>query len=194
MENALATNVIPVISKVVNWLTVLIGKITILWKAVFNITETFGGSAQDSIGSGLSDNLSSASESAKEIKRTLLGIDELNIMSSTSSTTDTTSGYDFSTMDGATDTFSSETLQKLTEFKDKVSGIADKIQVVLPLATKLAGLLLIAFGHPLAGLILYNGGIALGNAIGLDTITVPPPYEFNSPAILDTPVETLFNA
>jgi hypothetical protein len=71
LRNTLAYTIIPIVEKVVNWLTVAIGAVNLFLKALFNIKETFGGKSNKEMGSGLANNLSSSAESAKEIKKTL---------------------------------------------------------------------------------------------------------------------------
>ena len=169
LRNTLAYAIIPIVEKVVNWLTVAIGAVNLFLKALFNIKETFGGKSNKEMGSGLASNLSSSAQSAKEIKKTLASFDELNILSSNTSSS---SGVDTGIEDMNWDAFngegiiSSEVMEKLAKIGDWIDKYREKIQLLVPVLTLAAGIALIVMGHPLAGIALAGLGIAIGSANG----------------------------
>ena len=89
LANLLAQALLPTIIKIIQWLTLLIAKIRIVLSAVFGIKSTFGPSnKKNSIAGasastakstgGTAKNLGKAAKKAKELRRTLMGIDELS--------------------------------------------------------------------------------------------------------------------
>ena len=91
LKNVLAAYIIPVITKVVQWITVAIAYVRIFLKALFGIKETFGGKSGSSKKSlagttasvatntgNTANNLKKAAKHAKELRRTMMGIDELS--------------------------------------------------------------------------------------------------------------------
>ena len=89
LANLLAQALLPTIIKIIQWLTLLIAKIRIVLSAVFGIKSTFGStnkknsiagasaSTAKSTG-GTAKNLGKAAKKAKELRKTLMGIDELS--------------------------------------------------------------------------------------------------------------------
>lgn len=89
LANLLAQALLPTIIKIIQWLTLLIAKIRIVLSAVFGIKSTFGSSNKKNSVAGASastakstggtaKNLGKAAKNAKELRRTLMGIDELS--------------------------------------------------------------------------------------------------------------------
>lgn len=89
LANLLAQALLPTIIKIIQWLTLLIAKIRIVLSAVFGIKSTFGPSNKKNSVAGASastakstggtaKNLGKAAKNAKELRRTLMGIDELS--------------------------------------------------------------------------------------------------------------------
>ena len=150
LKNVLAANFLPTIIKVVQWLTVLIAKVRIVLAAIFGIKETFGGSnKKNSVAGaaastakstgGTAKNLGKAAKKAKELKRTLMGIDELSrlVEQATASAGGGGGGgiggvgglgdIDAESLGELEGMFDSETLKKLNEFREKIEAIADKL-------------------------------------------------------------------
>ena len=124
LRNTLAYSIIPIVNKVVEWLTIAIGAINLFLKALLNIKETFSGKSSGDMGSGLADNLSSSAESAKEIKKTLASFDELNVLSSSTSSSGVDTGIedmDWEQFNGE-GLISGEVLEKLS----KIGAFIDK--------------------------------------------------------------------
>ena len=173
LRNTLAYAIIPIVNKVVQWLTVAIGTITLFLKALFNIKETFGsnktGKNSGSLGSGLSNNLNNSLNTAKELKKTIAGFDELNVLNGNSSTgTDSIdTGVGDVDYDMGNSTFlSDETIQKLQKISEFINKYKEQIQIIIPILTIAAGIALIFFGHPIAGIALAGLGIAIGAGNG----------------------------
>lgn len=123
LGNTLGSLVMPAITKVVKWLTLAIAYVNVFIKAVFGIKESFGGIDKGS--SKLAKNLGGAVKSAKELKKTLFGFDELNVLNGDSGAgaddlgIDTGIGAGFNTESLIDD----EQLAKLEKFKEKLAEI-----------------------------------------------------------------------
>ena len=147
LRNLLAQYFLPVITKIVQWLTVLIAKVRIVLAAIFGIKETFGGSSKKNSVAGASastakstggtaKNLKKAAKSAKELRRTLMGIDELSRLAEKATSSAGAGGSsglgsvgggissddigDLGSLGGLLD---DDTLRKLATFQDKVNSI-----------------------------------------------------------------------
>ena len=175
LRNTLAYAIIPIVNKVVQWLTVAIGTINLFLKALFNIKETFGsnktGKNSSSLGSGLSNNLNNSLNTAKELKKTIAGFDELNVLNGNSSTGADSGSIDTGVGDvdydmGNSTFLSDETIQKLQKISEFINKYKEQIQIIIPILTIAAGIALIFFGHPLAGIALAGLGIAIGAGNG----------------------------
>ena len=175
LRNTLAYVIIPIVNKVVQWLTVAIGTINLFLKALFNIKETFGsnktGKNSRSLGSGLSNNLNNSLKTAKELKKTIAGFDELNVLNGNSSSGADSGGVDTGVGDvdydmGDSTFLSDETIEKLQKISDFINKYKEQIQIIIPILTIAAGIALIFFGHPLAGIALAGLGIAIGAGNG----------------------------
>ena len=183
LRNLLAAYVIPIITKIVQWITVAIAYVRIFLKALFGIKETFGGKTGTSKKSiagasastakstgGTSKNLKKAAKHAKELRRTLMGIDELSRLAEKASSSSGSSGGgggggvggvsvpdvgDVGSLDGI---ISDETLDKIQTFQDRIEKVADKIHGVYLIVK---GLTEIAFGQPVQGFKDLSEGIKL---------------------------------
>lgn len=148
LKNILAQWVLPTITNIVQWLTIAIAKVRIVLAAFFGLKETFGSSSKKNSVAGASastaqstggtaKNLGKAAKKAKELKRTLMGIDELSKLAEQATASAGGGGGgisvggglgDLGDMESLVDGFlDSETMQKLSEFQEKVEGIADKL-------------------------------------------------------------------
>ena len=183
LRNLLAAYVIPIITKIVQWLTVAIAYVRIFLKALFGIKETFGGKTGTSKRSiagasastakstgGTAKNLKKATRHAKELRRTLMGIDELTRLAEKASSSSGSSGgggggggvsvpsADVGDIGAFEDLISDETLEKINNFEKKIEGVKDKIHGVYLIVK---GLTEIAFGQPIQGFKDLGEGIKL---------------------------------
>ena len=177
LRNVLAAYVIPVVTKVVQWITVAIAKVRILLAAIFGIKETFGGGGKKSLPAttasvakstgNTANNLKKATKQAKELRRTMMGIDELSRLAEKatsgagSSGTPSGGGVSVPSVGGDVGSFDSiisdETLKKITDFQEKVDAIKDKLNGAYLI---LKGLVEISFGNFKQGIADITAGIA----------------------------------
>lgn len=177
LRNLLAAYVIPVVTKVVQWLTVAIAKIRILLAAILGVKETFGGGGKTSMPKTTQSiatntgktagNLKKATRHAKELKRTLMGIDELSKLAEKATAAAASGGSgggggasvptvsvgDPGTFDGI---ISEDTLSKIQTFQEKIDGIKDKLNGAYLI---LKGFGEIAMGNPVQGFKDLKDGI-----------------------------------
>lgn len=185
LRNLLAQYVIPIITRIVQWITVAIAYVRIFLKALFGIKETFGGKTGTSKRSiagasastakstgGTSKNLKKAAKHAKELRRTLMGIDELSRLAEKASSSSGSSGggggggggsvsvpsADVGDIGDFENLISDETMAKIQRFQEIIEGIQDKIHGVYLIVK---GLTEIAFGNPIQGFKDLGEGIKL---------------------------------
>lgn len=170
LVNLLGAYLLPVISKVVQWLTILIAKVRIVLAAVFGIKETFGSSSKKKSVAGAAastagstgktaKNLGKSAKNAKELKRTLMGIDELTKLQEQATAAAAgggggggigdIGGGDLGDLEGLTDLLDSDTLKELDEFRQKIQKIAKPLNGLYKI---LRGLVKISFGKFKSGL------------------------------------------
>lgn len=148
LKNVLAQYFLPIITKVVQWITIAIAYIRILLSAIFGLKSTFGGGASKrtalpattgavaSNTGNAAKNLGKAAKHAKELKRTMMGIDELSrLVEQATSSASSPSGVGGGAGDiggvggGDLEDFgnliSDETLEKIENFRKKVEEIKD---------------------------------------------------------------------
>lgn len=179
LRNVLAAYVIPVVTKVVQWITVAIAKVRILLAAIFGIKETFGGGGKKSLPAttasvakstgNTANNLKKATKQAKELRRTMMGIDELSRLAekataaassggsipSGGSVTVPSVGGDVGSFDGI---ISDETLAKIQSFQEKIDAVKDKLHGAYLI---FKGLVEISLGNLSQGWTDIKDGIAL---------------------------------
>ena len=187
LRNVLAAYVIPVITKVVKWITLAIAYVRILLAAILGVKASFGGkgstggkqgSLPASTGAVASNtgstakNLKKAAKHAKELRRTLMGIDELTRLMEKATANAASGGNsgggnvggggvgDISAGVGDVGSFdgiiSDDTLAKIQAFQEKIDKIKDKLNGAY-LITK--GLAEIAMGNPVQGFKDLKDGI-----------------------------------
>lgn len=152
LRNLLAAYVIPIITKVVKWITLAIAYIRILLAAILGIKETFGGKSGSSKKSlagtsgsvakntgGTAKNLKKAARHAKELRKTLMGIDELTKLAEKATSSAASGGGGggggggvsvgggLGDLGDATELFSDDTLSRIEKFREKVELVADKL-------------------------------------------------------------------
>lgn len=189
LRNVLAAYVIPVITKVVKWITLAIAYVRILLGAILGVKASFGGpgstggkkgSLPASTGAVASNtgntakNLKKAVKHAKELKRTLMGIDELTRLVEQATANAASGGGggggnvggggigdigagvgDVGSFDGI---ISDDTLAKIQAFQEKIDGIKDKLHGAYLI---LKGITEIAMGNPVQGFKDLKEGIEL---------------------------------
>ena len=185
LRNLLATYVIPVITKVVQWITIAIAYVRILLAAILGVKESFGGKSGGSRKSSLpattgavagntgktAGNLGKAAKHAKELKRTLMGIDELTklVEQATSSAGSgggggggsiggVGGGMDLGEFEDVSGIFSDETLERIEKFREKVEKVSD---VLHGLYLILKGLVELAFGDYSGAFEDFGAGLSL---------------------------------
>lgn len=180
LKNVLAAYIIPVITKVVQWITVAIAYVRIFLRALFGIKETYGGktgaskksiagasaSTAKSTG-GTAGNLKKAAKHAKDLRKTLMGIDELSRLAEKATaaaagggsgggggiSTPAISGGDIGSFDGI---ISDETMSRIETFQEKI----DKIKGILNGTFDIVhGLVKIALGDWAGGWDLIKQGV-----------------------------------
>ena len=171
LRNLLAAYVIPVVTKVVQWITIAIAYIRILLAAILGVKESFGGAGnkKNSLPAttasvakntgGAAKNLKKASKHAKELKRTLMGIDELSKLAEKATAAAaggsggggggiSGGGIDMSGFDDMAgtinDVFGADTLKKIEDFRKKVEAIKEPLNGVYLI---LKGLVEISLGN-----------------------------------------------
>lgn len=172
LRNVLAQYFLPIITKVVRWITIAIAYIRILLSAIFGLKSSFGGgggskknalpattaSVAKNTG-GAAKNLKKASKHAKELKRTMMGIDELSRLAekATAAAASGGSGGGGGGVGGAgigdvgvgdvgtfNDIIDDETLKKIQTFQEKINGIKDTLNGIYLI---LKGLVEISLGN-----------------------------------------------
>lgn len=169
LRNVLASYVIPIVTKVVQWITVAIAKVRILLAAIFGVKESYSGGGKKSLPAttasvakstgGTANNLKKATKHAKELRRTMMGIDELSRLAekATSGTSGGSGGGvgggsigdvgvgDAGSFDGI---ISDETLAKIQSFQEKIDLVKDRLNGAYLI---LKGLVEISLGNPIQG-------------------------------------------
>lgn len=181
LKNALGTLaqpilelVVPAIVQVIDYIVEAINKLNALIAALKG-EETYTAAVKYS--KNYADNLSSASNSAKELKNTLMGFDEINKLNDNSSASAGSSGgisaADMFEERAVNSTLSDETIERMVNFKMTVEDvlfdwsdlnseqIAEKVTAAVP--TLLGAIIGGALGGP-AGAVV---GAAIGLAFGL---------------------------
>lgn len=178
LRNVLAQYFLPIITKVVQWITIAIAYVRILISAIFGLKSTFGGGSKKTSLPGstgtvatntgnTANNLKKAAKHAKELRRTMMGIDELSRLveqataaaasspsSGGGSSAPAVSVGDPGSFDGI---ISDETLEKIKNFQEKVDAIKDKLNGAYLI---LKGLVEISFGNFKQGIKDITDGIA----------------------------------
>ena len=171
LANMLAQALLPTIIKIIQWLTLLIAKIRIVLSAVFGIKSTFGSSnKKNSIAGasastakstgGTAKNLGKAAKKAKELRRTLMGIDELSRLAEKATAAAGSGGGsggggvsvpsvgtgDIGSFDGI---ITDDMLENLSSFQDKIDKIAPVLNGIY---TVMKGLVELSLGNLTQGL------------------------------------------
>ena len=183
-KNVLGETILPVIQKIVVWITVAIAKITILLRVLFGIkkdksSETMN-KATNSV-SSYAGAVSKATDAVKEFKKQTMGFDEMNIIQPTDMATGSgagagDAGYNIN-MGGSEGSLASllpeDALADIEAFEKKMDEIGSKVAGWVTGLSILAGLILLIIGAfslniplVLAGVTLGGVGVAIGDASG----------------------------
>ena len=183
-KNLLGETFLPIIQKVVVWITVAIAKITILLRVLFGIkkdksSETMN-KATNSV-SSYAGAVSKATDAVKEFKKQTMGFDEMNIIQPTDMATGSgagagDAGYNIN-MGGSEGSLGSllpeDALADIEAFEKKMDEIGGKVAGWVTGLSILAGLILLIIGAfslniplVLAGVTLGGVGVAIGDASG----------------------------
>ena len=183
-KNLLGETFLPIIQKVVVWITVAIAKITILLRVLFGIkkdksSETMN-KATNSV-SSYAGAVSKATDAVKEFKKQTMGFDEMNIIQPTDMATgsgagagDAGYGVNMGGSEGSIGTLLPEdALADIEAFQKKMDEIGSKVAGWVTGLSMLAGLILLIIGAfslniplVLAGVTLGGVGVAIGDASG----------------------------
>lgn len=183
-KNLLGETFLPIIQKVVVWITVAIAKITILLRVLFGIkkdksSETMN-KATNSV-SSYAGAVSKATDAVKEFKKQTMGFDEMNIIQPTDMATgagagavDAGYGVNMGGSDGSIGSLLPEdALADIEAFEKKMDEIGGKVAGWVTGLSILAGLILLIVGAfslniplVLAGVTLGGVGVAIGDASG----------------------------
>lgn len=182
LANTLGEAVMPILTTVVKWITVAIAAVNMFLRALFGFDIVASSSksmnkASASVG-GYSSAVKDATAAAKELKRTTMGFDELNIVSDPNKDAGGGSadmgsiggggaGFEMPELSGLTEDLG---LEKMAAFFEKWKGV---IQTVIPIAMVVAGLVggiaCLASGNIIGGIALLamaGIGIAIGAGNG----------------------------
>lgn len=183
-KNLLGETFLPIIQKVVVWITVAIAKITILLRVLFGIkkdksSETMN-KATNSV-SSYAGAVSKATDAVKEFKKQTMGFDEMNIIQPTDMATGSGAGagdagysMNMGGSEGSIGTLLPEdALADIEAFQKKMDEIGSKVAGWVTGLSMLAGLILLIIGAfslniplVLAGVTLGGVGVAIGDASG----------------------------
>ena len=183
-KNLLGETFLPIIQKVVVWITVAIAKITILLRVLFGIkkdksSETMN-KATNSV-SSYAGAVSKATDAVKEFKKQTMGFDEMNIIQPTDMATGAgagavDAGYSMN-MGGSEGSIGSllpeDALADIEAFEKKMDEIGGKVAGWVTGLSILAGAILLIIGAlslnlplVLIGGTLAGIGVAIGDASG----------------------------
>ena len=183
-KNVIGETFLPIIQKVVVWITVAIAKITILLRVLFGIkkdksSETMN-KATNSV-SSYAGAVSKATDAVKEFKKQTMGFDEMNIIQPTDMATGSgagagDAGYNIN-MGGSEGSLGSllpeDALADIEAFEKKMDEIGSKVAGWVTGLSILAGMILLIIGAfslniplVLAGVTLAGIGVAIGDASG----------------------------
>ena len=183
-KNVIGETFIPIIQKVVVWITVAIAKITTLLRVLFGIkkdksSETMN-KATNSV-SSYAGAVSKATDAVKEFKKQTMGFDEMNIIQPTDMATGSgagavDAGYGVN-MGGSEGSLGSllpeDALADIEAFEKKMDEIGGKVAGWVTGLSILAGMILLIVGAfslniplVLAGVTLAGVGVAIGDASG----------------------------
>ena len=185
LGNSLAQGIIPIIQKVVVWITVAIAKVNIFIRSIFGLGQAKDSAKQtqkaaQSMGA-YADSIESAAGAAKDLKKQTMGFDEMNILqdnSSSGSSAGTGAGasVDTSGLGNGLDVNSllpENALEDIENFQKEMDKISGKVAFWVSVLATLGGAFLLVFGAiklnipmMLAGVALCGLGISIAESNG----------------------------
>lgn len=182
--NVLGETFIPIIQKVVVWITVAIAKITILLRALFGVkkdksSETMN-KATNSV-SSYAGAVNNATNAVKEFKKQTMGFDEMNIIQPTDMATgsgagavDAGYGVNMGGSEGSLGSLLPEDAladieafeKKMDEIGGKVAGWVTGLSILVGLILLIVGALSLNLPLVLVGMTLGGIGVGIGDASG----------------------------
>lgn len=183
-KNVLGETFMPVIQKVVVWVTVAIAKISALLRVLFGIKKDKSSETMNKATTSVSSYtgaVNKATDAVKKLKRQTMGFDEMNILQgqdsgsgSGSGAGDAGYGIDIGGSEGSIGTLLPEdALTDIESFEKKMDQIGGKIAGWVTALAILGGAILLVIGAlylnipmVLAGATLAGIGIGIGNASG----------------------------
>ena len=183
LKNTLAEALLPVLQRVVVWITVAVAKINILLRAIFGLkkSEPMAGATKST--NGFTSSVGKATKAVEKLKRQVMGFDEMNILqgkdSSGSGAADVGGGVDLSGLEEGSmaSLLPEDALRDLEEFEKKVNSIVGKSKGWAAAIAVIGGALLMVIGCMslnipmiLAGAALFGIGLSLGKGGGFSSI------------------------
>ena len=184
LKNTLAEALLPVLQRVVVWITVAVAKINILLRAIFGIkkSEPMAGATKST--DGFTTSVGKASKAVEKLKRQVMGFDEMNILQGKDSSgggadADVGGGVDLSGLEkgGMASLLPEDALRDLEEFEKKINSIVGKSKGWAAAIAVIGGALLMVIGCMslnipmiLAGAALFGIGLSLGKGGGFSSI------------------------
>lgn len=183
-KNVLGETFLPVIQKVVVWVTVAVAKISALLRVLFGIKKDKSSETMNKATTSVSSYtgaVNKATDAVKKLKKQTMGFDEMNILQgqdtasgSGSGAGDVGYGIDVGGSEGSIGTLLPEdALADIESFEKKMDQIGGKIAGWVTGLSILAGLILLIIGAfslniplVLAGVTLGGVGVAIGDASG----------------------------
>lgn len=181
MKSTISEIVLPWLIKLIKGIILAITYINIFVRTIFGLKDTKATEKQQKTMNNYGNSVKETTNKVKELKRQLMGFDELNVLQKDDST-DQSSAFD-NDFDTNVDTdvgdtlsmFSDDELDRIDAFRKKIEELQGTLQVVTTIALILAGLFLVIFAFfggglvsLIAGITLIGLGIAVGNAEGED--------------------------
>lgn len=167
LKNTLAESILPVLIDFINWLVRAVVTVNMFIRSLFNLESVFG--KVETANKGMENyksTIDGAVDSANQLKRTLMGFDELNVVSNpnTANTTSTTGGG------GGEGTSLLGNLDIDTAaIQEKVDKLKKTITPTLLILVGLAGVLLSLIGGNWAAAIFFAGIAGIGIVAGMET-------------------------
>ena len=184
LKNTLAEALLPVLQRVVVWITVAVAKINILLRAIFGLkkSEPMAGATKST--DGFTTSVGKASKAVEKLKRQVMGFDEMNILqgkdsSGSGADADVGGGVDLSGLEkgGMASLLPEDALRDLEEFEKKINSIVGKSKGWAAAIAVIGGALLMVIGCMslnipmiLAGAALFGIGLSLGKGGGFSSI------------------------
>lgn len=182
--NLLGETFLPIIQKIVVWITVAIAKITILLRVLFGIKKDTSSETMNKATNSVSSYagaVNNATNAVKEFKKQTMGFDEMNIIQPTDMATGAgagavDAGYGMN-MGGSEGSLGSllpeDALADIEAFEKKMDDIGGKVAGWVTGLSILAGMILLIVGAfslniplVLAGVTLAGIGVSIGDASG----------------------------